>query len=151
STQNIGLMRALIDECIENHQHCHLPLHERVFPARLLDLHTNPEDVRIISGSECKAAGGRYLALSHCWGKVPEDAPWKLTRFLLSQYQACVPLQVLPPTFREAIQITRALGERYLWIDSLCILQDCREDWATEAGKMADIYTGSLCTLSSAS
>ena len=46
----------------------------------------------------------------------------------------------LPKTFRDAVMITRDLGIRYLWIDSLCILQDSTEDWEREAAKMATIY-----------
>lgn len=51
-----------------------------------------------------------------------------------------------PRTFRDAILITRALGYRYLWIDSLCIIQDS-EDWFHEASTMGDVYSNSQCTL----
>jgi hypothetical protein len=51
-----------------------------------------------------------------------------------------VPLKVLPKTFREAVVITRALGLSYLWIDSLCIIQDSADDWASEPNRMREIY-----------
>ncbi|KAL8961910.1 MAG: hypothetical protein Q9193_001605 [Seirophora villosa] len=54
-------------------------------------------------------------------------------------------------TFRDAICITRELGERYLWIDSLCIVQDNEDDWKQEAAFMADIYGQSYCTLAALS
>ena len=60
-------------------------------------------------------------------------------------------LDILPLTFREAIDITRGLGERYIWIDSLCIVQDSHEDWAREAASMATVYSSALCTIVSAS
>ena len=41
--------------------------------------------------------------------------------------------------------------QRYLWIDSLYIIQDDEEDWAREAAAMAKIYSGSLCTLAALS
>jgi hypothetical protein len=47
----------------------------------------------------------------------------------------------LPRTFQDAVLVTRRLGVKYLWIDSLCIIQDDVEDWQTESGKMADIYS----------
>lgn len=43
--------------------------------------------------------------------------------------------------------ITRRLGVRYLWIDSLCILQDDNEDWEREAANMAQVYSQPLVTL----
>jgi hypothetical protein len=46
----------------------------------------------------------------------------------------------LSANFRDAITITRALGIKYLWIDSLCILQDSKEDWEKESRKMAAVY-----------
>ncbi|KAL8855860.1 MAG: hypothetical protein Q9178_007521 [Gyalolechia marmorata] len=51
-----------------------------------------------------------------------------------------IPLNSLPRTFQDAIVITRKLGLRYIWIDSLCILQDSREDWEKESTMMGEIY-----------
>jgi len=58
----------------------------------------------------------------------------------------------LPETFRDAVQVTRELGIRYLWIDSLCIIQDkhdCR-DWYHEANLMDKVYLHSYCNISAA-
>jgi hypothetical protein len=52
----------------------------------------------------------------------------------------------LPLTFQDALELTRKLGLRYLWIDSLCIVQDDKEDWRHEGGKMANIYSKSNIT-----
>jgi hypothetical protein len=51
-----------------------------------------------------------------------------------------VPLDELPKTFQDAIQITKCLGIRYLWIDSLCIIQDSTQDWGKEAAAMSQVY-----------
>ncbi|KAF9765901.1 hypothetical protein IL306_001747 [Fusarium sp. DS 682] len=53
----------------------------------------------------------------------------------------------LPKTFQDAISATRKLGYRYLWIDSLCILQDDQQDWAREAALMHKVYTNAECNL----
>lgn len=53
---------------------------------------------------------------------------------------AAVLMEDLPKTFRDAVQITRRLGVRHLWIDSLCIIQDSKEDWGIEAARMGDVY-----------
>ncbi|KAK8062486.1 hypothetical protein PG997_014583 [Apiospora hydei] len=46
----------------------------------------------------------------------------------------------LPLSFQHAVIVTRGLGLDYLWIDALCIIQDSKDDWETESGKMAAIY-----------
>ena len=45
---------------------------------------------------------------------------------------------------------TRNLGYRYLWIDSLCIVQDDQEDWDREATLMYNVYTNAECNLAAA-
>ncbi|RGP80099.1 heterokaryon incompatibility [Fusarium longipes] len=53
----------------------------------------------------------------------------------------------LPKTFQEAVEITKALDIRYLWIDSFCIIQDDDNDWKTQASLMAAIYENAFITL----
>jgi hypothetical protein len=43
--------------------------------------------------------------------------------------------------------VTRSLGIKYVWIDALCIKQDSAEDWAREAAKMRDVYSGAVLTV----
>lgn len=56
-------------------------------------------------------------------------------------------MEELPRTFRDAVAITRQLGIRYLWIESLCILQDSEQDWHAESSKMSSIYQNSVLTI----
>lgn len=58
-----------------------------------------------------------------------------------------IALDSLPKTFRDAVLITRALNLRYLWIDSLCIIQDDIHDWEIEAANMYSIYANAHITL----
>lgn len=53
----------------------------------------------------------------------------------------------MPKTFRDAIAISKELGIQYIWIDSLCIIQDSASDWAYEAARMASVYLGALVTI----
>ena len=89
---------------------------------------------------------GHYLALSHCWGSV--DTTFSTTRENFAQ-RASTGFQFseMPRNFRHAIAFTRRLGHNYIWIDSLCILQDDQEDRAREASKMAQYYNRALLTL----
>lgn len=62
-----------------------------------------------------------------------------------------VSISSLPRTFRDAILVARNMGVRFLWIDSLCILQDSESDWLKESALMADIYRGSVCNIAATS
>jgi hypothetical protein len=53
----------------------------------------------------------------------------------------------MPLTFQHAVHITRRLGFRYLWIDSLCIIQDSTADWEEQAGQMQHVYEGAVVTI----
>jgi len=59
-----------------------------------------------------------------------------------------ISFNALPPLFQDAVIITRQLGLRYIWIDSLCIIQDSLRDWETESSKMGSIYQNSYITIS---
>jgi Heterokaryon incompatibility protein (HET) len=66
----------------------------------------------------------------------------------LSERKAGIPMDLLPKMFQDAIIITRNLNQRYLWIDSLCILQNSHEDWEQEAAKMHLVYRDAYLTIS---
>jgi hypothetical protein len=53
----------------------------------------------------------------------------------------------MPKTFRDAINIVRVLGYRYIWIDSYCIVQDDDTDWQRECASMAAVYSNCVVTL----
>jgi hypothetical protein len=53
----------------------------------------------------------------------------------------------MPLNFQDAITVTRKLGLRYLWIDSLCIIQNDGEDWKGEATKMGHVYASAYLTI----
>jgi hypothetical protein len=78
--------------------------------------------------------------LSHCWGEMNFLT---LSRSNLEAFQAQIPQEALSQTFIDAIRISRDLGFSYLWIDSLCILQDDPNDWGRESALMSAVYGGS--------
>jgi hypothetical protein len=57
----------------------------------------------------------------------------------------------IPLTWRDAILITRRVGYRYLWIGSLCIIQDSKDDWLVESGRMSEVYEGATLTIAAES
>jgi hypothetical protein len=97
---------------------------------------------------ESQGESGLYVALSHCWGKskIPvTDTP------NLPERKKGIQFQSLPKTFQDAIVVTRRLGYQYLWIDSLCIVQDSPSDWEREASLMGAYYGQAHLTLSATS
>lgn len=68
----------------------------------------------------------------------------------MSDFGDTISWYLLPKTFQDAIVFTRQLNIRYLWIDSLCIIQDSKEDWELESAKIAAIYERITVTLSAA-
>jgi hypothetical protein len=123
-----------------------------VAPTRLVYVGSaDPKDPpRLVDGKECLRKGG-HLVLSYCWGMTPKDAPWQLTTTTIQKFATEIPLTVLPQTLHDAIMWTRNLRERYIWIDSMCILQDSEEDWRREASRMASTYGSATMTLVAAS
>lgn len=88
----------------------------------------------------------RYACLSYVWGKGSQTQYTTATRDSLETSNG---LQVvdLPQTIKDAIQVTREAGLRYLWVDALCILQDDLEDKAKIISKMGPIYGGASLTI----
>jgi hypothetical protein len=82
---------------------------------------------------------GLYATMSHCWGPK-EFPPLMTTRENFEQHKEGLSLVDLPASFHDAMILTRLLGLRYLWIDSLCIIQDSLADWAEQSILMASIY-----------
>ena len=138
-------LRALpwIQDCLAFHQRCEKNT-ESPLPRRVLDL-VAPSAKDSLRLCEAGEEAGRYLCLSHCWGDSEYSA--KTTRLTLEQNKDNIPWDTLPKTFQDAIVFARWLGIRYLWIDSLCIIQDSNEDWLEESAKMVDIYRGAFLTL----
>ena len=95
----------------------------------------------------CETANhqARYAALSHRWGASNIVTT---TKDNLEARKGGIEWSTLSRTFQDAIILTRLLELRYLWIDSLCIVQDDTEDWEIESSKMASIYEKSHVTIS---
>ncbi|KAE9371084.1 HET-domain-containing protein [Stipitochalara longipes BDJ] len=91
-----------------------------------------------------KGQKGRYTALSHCWGASSIIRTVKLNYF---QHQSSISIAAMSQTFQDAIVVTRRLNIPYLWIDSLCIIQDSAEDWQSESVTMDSIYQNAEVTV----
>lgn len=148
SDDTFDFARSCIQDCLTNASHgaCSLPQRSSTStPKRLIDVGRVNAPIRLID-THGKAL--EYVALSHCWGS---GSPLKTTKKNWRQLSYDIPFDSLPPLFQDAIVITRQLGLRYIWIDSLCIVQDSARDWETESFKMGKIYENSYVTISATS
>ncbi|RKK23481.1 hypothetical protein BFJ66_g15943 [Fusarium oxysporum f. sp. cepae] len=130
-------------------------------PTRVIDVGKNKignDIVRLISTNKIslisKIQGIHYVALSHCWGEPAKGQipSWCTTRSNETErVMSGFPVKQLPATFQDAIRVTREIGKRYLWIDSLCIIQGEGGDWGTEAKKMETVFKNAYCTIAATS
>lgn len=113
-------------------------------PTRLIDIGEKGQYPKLVE------VDGRlmdYLVLSHRWGGAKI---YQTTQANLEAQKAGIDLESLCTTFRDALTITSNLGYQYIWIDSICIVQDSPEDWAMEATRMATVYMNAVLTLAAA-
>lgn len=123
--------------CTSSHQFCRTGYN--VLPSRVLSI-APP----IIQLHETPGEVGSYAALSHCWGSLPS---LKTTTNTLNLHKREVAWEALGKTYQEAITLTRHLGLNFLWIDSLCIIQDSVADWEVESARMASVYKNATITI----
>ncbi|KFA49859.1 hypothetical protein S40293_01328 [Stachybotrys chartarum IBT 40293] len=85
-----------------------------------------------------------FACLSHCWGLTEH---LMLNSHTSDKLWKGIYTSELPRSFQDAIWLANQLGIHYLWIDSLCILQDDVEDWARKSAHMGEIYQNATITI----
>ncbi|KAJ5980455.1 hypothetical protein N7481_007753 [Penicillium waksmanii] len=114
-------------------------------PVRVLDLGTVNQNQARIRLCEPKTSRGPYGTLSHCW--IFQDGI-TTTKARFHKYTSLgIEVSRLPQSVQVAIQVLRYLGIRYLWVDSLCIIQDDDEDWKSQIARTAEIFEASDLTI----
>lgn len=149
------LLRTWIQDCDMHHPQCRPADRSRLqVPTRLIEVSQvdggsskvflrNAVDAVCLTGGEL-----RYIALSHPWGNGEQHDHFCTTKDNLgSRLSAGIDLKDFPNTFRHAIEVTRALGIPYLWIDSLCIVQGPGGDFDTEAKRMETVFSSAYCVI----
>ena len=129
-----------LQQCKTSHRSCGL-VSKYHLPTRVLDVGTLGGSIRLY---QTQGEIEHYIALSHCWGK---SRILTTTTETLEKNIEDILWDSLAKTFQDAVQIVRKLGLKYLWIDSLCIIQDDDNDWSRESGKMATIYQHAYLTI----
>jgi hypothetical protein len=142
SYNSLKMAKEWLSKCVLEHSACSGGTDANFWPSRLLclgddhriRLHTSKDYPAILS----------YMTLSHCWG----DAQFiKLQQSNKETFEKEIPWDSLPQTFKDAIRVARHLGSKYLWIDSLCIIQDSEQDWMAESKMMGKVYKNAVCNI----
>ncbi|KAI0541834.1 HET-domain-containing protein [Xylaria digitata] len=149
-----SLLRLWLQDCDDGHKGCGTPKLASL-PTRLIDVGTTDSPrLRLLETNDLKLDGQRYIALSHPWGDQKKHPPFSTLKRdpsgqgrELEEFKKAIPSDQLPATFRDAAITTRALNIRYLWIDSLCIIQGEDGDFSEESKRMEDVFSCAYCVL----
>lgn len=152
SPETFGLAKRWARECSTEHKHCSLgPGNPFRYPTKLLEcgpFQDNDTGFRLVETRHA-ALTGPYMTLSHCWRTA--DC-LKFTSENQNRLMKGINMRSLPRLYQDAVEVTRTFGVRYLWIDSLCIIQhgDNMQDRKREAKCMGEVYRHSYCNISAA-
>lgn len=149
SEPTLRLATRWLSDCSSGHGNCSSPLRDDKFhPTRLIRIEGQGEGVKIrlhVPGKSTTKL--KYATLSHCWGRLGANNHLRLLQAYKTTWQSGIANSMLPKNFFQAIQLAAYLEFEYIWIDSLCIIQDDLADWQAEAPKMKLIYANSACNL----
>ena len=144
----INLARQWLEWCLLTHMTCSVGISKHdgtiSMPSRLLDVRRNDGIVSLYIQSPNSSQKTEYLILSHVWGN---GEMFHLTTATFTELGVGINVSRLPETFQDAVYMTKILGYGFIWIDSLCIIQGSKEDWAKEAASMASVYENAICTI----
>ena len=116
-------IQGCIDDCLgPDHGFCTKPA-DAELPSRALEVGVDNSTIRLI---EPRGKVTRYICLSHCWGNEQIITTKKST---IKERMAAIKMEDLSKTFQDAVILTRLLRVQYIWIDSLCIVEDDVRDW----------------------
>lgn len=143
STAEVRLAQLWINFCLKGHDKCQRTK-TSFLPSRLIDVGTTKHPIIKLCEGTNVAPQSTYTTLSHTWGTA---VCFTLEKANLEGMKKVIRHEALPKTVRDAILITRDLEVQYIWVDSLCIIQDSADDWARECEVMGSIYAGSYCNI----
>jgi hypothetical protein len=138
----LNVLQHWLDRCEREHAYCRDdPPGTPILPDRVIYIPQQDCNIHLQAGLGRRA---HYATLSYCWGG---DHAITTTTENLQLHMASLSLSDLPKTFKDAISVCRRLGISYLWIDSLCIIQNSKVDWETQSAVMDSIYYNSTITI----
>ncbi|KAF7888102.1 uncharacterized protein EAF02_002643 [Botrytis sinoallii] len=148
SDESLNLSKQWLQNCNESNISClrKATTYPRFLPTRLIDIRMEESAItpRLCLRKDVPL-NSVYFTLSHCWGKTMPKITLLQSNieFMLRE----INFSQLSNAFQDALWVVRKLGGRYIWIDSLCIVQDSETDWLVESASMCDVYSNSYCNI----
>jgi hypothetical protein len=143
---HIKVLAEWIHNCDIGHVCC--PKQEYFLPTRVIDVGgLDSTTVRLLCGTRGQTSPGRYFALSHRWGSSSQHRMFCTENSNIENHKRGIKVTDLPQTFQDAILVTRALSVQYLWIDSICIIQNDAQDWEIESRLMEQVFSCAYVTI----
>ncbi|RSL64888.1 hypothetical protein CEP53_003891 [Fusarium sp. AF-6] len=149
--ETFEFLRSQIQECYETHCHqetCPPPKGDFA-PRRVIriDGTTDPPSLRLYAPEMGEDV--RWCALSYCWDRQSQSV--MTTVATLQERFDGIDFGELPKTLQDAIISTHRLGIQYIWIDSLCIVQDDNNEKVQDITQMGEVCSQAYITLSASS
>jgi hypothetical protein len=144
STSISSLALNWIQRCSAEHEGCRslFGTDSRQLPTRLISVH--PSKPVHLYDTTLLSTDTKYVTLSHRWGR---SLVFTLTSKNIETLRTEIQMTELSQTFQDAITFARSIGIDYIWIDSLCIIQDSENDWHVEAARMGNVYRYGWCNI----
>ena len=136
---DLSIIHGWLNSCLNFHPRCQ-PDSQHPTGLYLIDV----ERMRIVESDP----SNHYLALSYVWGNVKMLRATKDNWRKLQQDGSLLQLRnQIPQVVNDAIKLVAALNERYLWVDSLCIVQDDRAFTQQQILRMNTTYGHAMLTI----
>ncbi|KAF2035671.1 HET-domain-containing protein [Setomelanomma holmii] len=138
------IIKNCLEDCLAAHDECahSAPHFTSDVPHEVRFLEVKYQGVLLVEGM----TPDRYACLSHCWGSRQDIYKTKIEN-LRAHCMVWIAKSQIPRTIQDSIDICQRFKIKYLWIDSLCIIQDSDEDWNKQASMMADVYENAWITI----
>lgn len=148
SRNTFVLVRRWLADCRKNHPDCPT-ISEYFMPEILVKISAatsqdEEHQVALEFPADSKSLTRAYVALSYCWGG---DQIHKTTRSQIAAADFGLDWTALPASIQDAVKVTANLGFEYLWVDSLCIIQDDPVQKARQMAQMCEVYENAALTI----
>lgn len=141
SLESFETTQAWLRDCDCNHKNFCPSKRAALLPSRVIDVGSGNDPGLPHLHISKEGEMGNWATLSHCWGQISSHVTNVSN---LDCRVHSISMQELPLTLKDAIEVTRRMGLKYLWVDSICILQGsddaAQADWLFESSRMRDYY-----------
>lgn len=138
---DLGLVQHWLRLCQAIHREGCAQLPERLFHLESLLLIDVTRWCVVDAPHDCQ-----YAALSYCWGAA-NTVKHTIANSSTLRKEGSLNREDLPRTIADAILLTRGLGQRYLWVDAICIIQNDKASKQVQILQMGSIYSRATLTI----